>query len=250
MFSRRQRVAAATIAWAFWLVTGAIAQGQQGAPTALQGLAINREQPVRIEASSLEVRDKSKVAKFLGGVKLTQGEMTMTCRSLDVHYEDAKPNAQQASAQQATAPQTNALPGQGGSQQIRFVKALGGVKVTQKDQTATGESGELDMRTNTVTLLGNVVVTQGKNIIRGEKVIVDLATGVSRVEGQKGGRVDVLIDPNSAPGGMPGKPGEPAKDAPKEQQKKGGPSAPQKINQGPPAGRSRVSEKAKPESRL
>jgi lipopolysaccharide export system protein LptA len=244
MISRRQRIAAATVGWTLLLVAGAAAQGQQGAPNALQGFAVNRDQPVRIEASSLEVRDKSKIAKFLGGVKLTQGEMTMTCKALDVHYEDTKPT-QQANAQQATTPQaTSALPGQGGSQQIRLVKALGGVKVTQKDQTATGDSGELDMRTNTVTLIGNVVITQGSNVIRGERVEVDLNSGVSRVLGKKDGRVDLLLNPST----MPGKQGEPAKDAPKEQQKKGGPM---KLNQAPASQpRNRVSERTKPEARL
>jgi lipopolysaccharide export system protein LptA len=226
MISRKQRITAAAIGWAMLLVAGAAAQAPQGAPNALQGFAVNRDQPVRIEASSLEVRDKSKIAKFLGGVKLTQGEMTMTCKSLDVYYEDTKPNPQQASAQQASAQQTSALPGQGGSQQIRLVKALGGVRVTQKDQTATGDSGELDMRTNTVTLIGNVVITQGGNVIRGERVEVDLNSGVSRVLGKKDGRVDLLLNPNS----MPGKQGDAAKDAPKEPQRKGGSAGPMRIN--------------------
>jgi lipopolysaccharide export system protein LptA len=246
MISRSHRLAAATAAWALVLVTGAFAQGQ-GTPNALQGFAVNRDQPVRIEATSLEVRDKSKVAKFLGGVKLTQGEMTMTCKTLDVHYEDSQPNTQQASAQQASAQQTSAIPGQGGSQQIRKVDALGGVRVTQKDQTATGDRGELDMRSNTVTLIGNVVITQGSNVIRGERVEVDLNSGVSRVLGKKDGRVDLLLNPNT----MPGKQGEPAKDAPKDSQKKGG-TGPMKLNQAPAplAPKNRVSEKEKPQARL
>ena len=54
--------------------------------------------------------------------------------------------------------------------------------VTQKDQTATGELGIFDMPTNTVTLTGNVVMTQGQNVLRGDKLVVDLTSGVSRVE--------------------------------------------------------------------
>ena len=42
----------------------------------------------------------------------------------------------------------------GGSQQIRRLEAKGGVIVTQKDQTATGDTGMFDMRANTVTLTG------------------------------------------------------------------------------------------------
>ena len=42
------------------------------------------------------------------------------------------------------------------------------------------------MKSNTVTLLGNVLVSQGPNVMRGEKLVVDLTTGVSRVDAGKG----------------------------------------------------------------
>ena len=35
--------------------------------------------------------------------------------------------------------------------------------------------------TNTITLLGNVVVSQGGNVVRGERLVVDMTTGVSKV---------------------------------------------------------------------
>ena len=89
------------------------------------------------------------------------------------------------------------------SQQIRRVEVKGGVLVTQKDQTATGESGVFDMQANTVTLLGNVVISQGQNVVRGDRLTVDLNSGVSRVEcGKTQGqcRVQALIQPNSMKG--------------------------------------------------
>jgi lipopolysaccharide export system protein LptA len=209
----RYWAAVAAAAGSLMFAAGAAAQAPQGTPNALQGFAVNRDQPVRIEAQTLEVRDKSKVAKFLGNVKLVQGEMTMTCKTLDVHYEDTQQaKAQQASSQPAAT--GSVLPGQGGSQQIRKVDALGGVKVVNKDQTVTGERAELDMRSNIVTLTGGVILTQGKNIIRGERLVVDLNSGVSRVEGGKqGGGVNLLLDPSSAPGqkGAPEAAKEPAK---------------------------------------
>ena len=73
-------------------------------------------------------------------------------------------------------------PARGGEQKIKRLEAHGDVVVTQKDQTATGDIGVFDMKTNTVTLTGNVVVTQGQNVLRGEQLVVDLTTGVSRVE--------------------------------------------------------------------
>jgi lipopolysaccharide export system protein LptA len=88
----------------------------------------------------------------------------------------------------------SASPGPGGSQQISRLEARGGVTVTQKDQTATGDTGLFDMRANTVTLVGNVVFTQGKNVMRGDRLVVNLTTGVSRVDaGKSQGQVRVLI---------------------------------------------------------
>ena len=64
-----------------------------------------------------------------------------------------------------------AAPGPGGSlSQISRLEASGGVTVTQKDQTATGDSALFDMKSNTVTLKGNVTVSQGQNVMRGDKL--------------------------------------------------------------------------------
>ena len=60
------------------------------------------------------------------------------------------------------------------------------------------------MATNTVTLSGNVVLTQGPNVLRGERLIVDLNSGVSRIEAGKGGsgRVQGLFVPGSEKSGQ------------------------------------------------
>jgi lipopolysaccharide export system protein LptA len=48
--------------------------------------------------------------------------------------------------------------------------------------------GLFDMKTNSVTLSGHVTMTQGENVLRGDRLIVDLTNGVSRVESGKDGR--------------------------------------------------------------
>ena len=99
-----------------------------------------------------------------------------------------------------------ANPGPSGQQKIKRLEARGGVVVTQKEQTATGESGIFDMKTNTVTLAGNVVMTQGQNVLRGDRLVVDLTSGVSRVEsGRNGqGRVQGLFQPSGSGVTAPG----------------------------------------------
>jgi lipopolysaccharide export system protein LptA len=158
--------------------------GGNNAPNALQGFQQNRGQPVQIEALRLEVRDKDKVATFSGNVKVVQGDTTMRCKTLVVFYEQQNKDGQQAQASAQTM--KAATPGPGGSSQISKLEASGGVTVTQKEQTATGDRALFDMKANTVTLLGSVLVSQGPNVMRGEKLVVDLTTGVSRVEAGKG----------------------------------------------------------------
>jgi lipopolysaccharide export system protein LptA len=157
------------------------AQANTGPANALQGFSKNRDEPVQIEAASLEVRDKDKVATFSGNVHVIQGDTDLRSKTLLVFYEDDNPKAGGIKAAQ---------PGPGGSSQIKRLEANGNVLVTQKDQTATGDKGVFDMRTNTITLMGNVVISQGQNVLRGERLVVDRATGVSRMEG---GRVQGIF---------------------------------------------------------
>jgi len=169
-------------------VAPSLGQQAQGVPNAVQGFSQNRDEPVQIEAEELEVRDKSGVATFSGNVKVVQGDTTMRSHSLVVHYET--PGDGQDKGKGAVKAAT---PGPGGSQQITRLEAKGEVIVVQKDQTATGDLGLFDMRTNVVTLTGNVVVSQGKNVLRGDRLVVDLTSGVSRVESTKRGPVRMLI---------------------------------------------------------
>jgi lipopolysaccharide export system protein LptA len=145
------------------------------------------------------VRDKDKVATFGGNVHLVQGDTTMRCKTLVVFYDQ---DAATPGAMKAAAPATP-----GGKQSIKRLEAKGEVIVTQKDQIATGDSGVFDMKANTVTLRGSVVISQAKNVVRGDRLIVDLTTGVSRVECDNPSkcRVSAVIDTNSGkPDAKPG----------------------------------------------
>jgi lipopolysaccharide export system protein LptA len=198
------------IAIAFVAVIAAAAQSaQKDQPSgAMQGFQMNRDQPVKVESDTLEVRDKSKQATFIGKVKLTQGETIIQCATLVIFYEDSPaPSASKKGAQ--TAQKSGGI---GSGQQIKRAEAKGDVLVTQKDQTAKGDNGVFDVKSNTVTLTGNVVVTQGTNVLRGDRMIVDLNTGISRVESNKAQRVEGLFNPSTTP--QPGSPPPPAAPSP------------------------------------
>jgi lipopolysaccharide export system protein LptA len=192
--ARWRRVAGATaIAVALALMAAdAAAQKNQGPPNALQGFSQNRDEPVKIRAASLELREKDKMATFTGDVYVLQGDTEMRCKSLVVFYEEE------------TAPQPGkntvkaADPGPGGERQIRRIEAKGNVIVVQKDQNASGDAATFNMKENTVTLVGNVVVTRGEDVLRGQRLVVDLTSGVSKMDQ---GRVEGLF--KSAPRNPP-----------------------------------------------
>src|ERR1700744_4685179 len=179
-----------------------------GPPNALQGFSQNRDQPIQIEAASLEMVDKNKEATFSGNVKVVQGDTTMTSKTLVVFYEGGSPSPANANANAKPAksapPIQSATPGPGGASSIKRLEARGSVVVTQKDQVVTGETAVFDTKTNLVTMLGGVVLTQGKNVLRGDRLLVDMTTGVSRVESDSG-RVQGLF--RSSGQGRPGIPG-------------------------------------------
>jgi len=123
-----------------------------------------------------------------------QGDATIRCRTLIVTYSSDTGPAALTSGRIAQ-------PSAGGKSQISKLEALGGVVVTQKDQTATGDSGVFDLNTKIITLTGHVVISQGGNVMRGDRMMVDLNSGVSRIESDKTKPVQMLIQqsPSNAP---------------------------------------------------
>src|SRR5712691_1158066 len=118
---RRIALCACAAALAFAVMAAGKAGAQstmQGVPNAMQGFSQNRDQPIQIEAASLEMRDKKKEATFAGNVKVVQGDTTMTSKSLVVFYDagadKAAPPAGTKVAAKA-APMQAATPGPGGA---------------------------------------------------------------------------------------------------------------------------------------
>jgi lipopolysaccharide export system protein LptA len=187
-----------------------LAQGGVPSSPAKPGQFENKDAPVQIEAATLEVHDKSKTATFSGNVQVVQGDTTMRCRSLVVFYgQEVGIGEAGGEATTGTAAKSQ-LGGTKGAQNIRRIEARGSVTVLTKDQSASGDLGIYDLKTKTITLSGNVVVSQGQNVIHGERVVVDTETGNARVESGSsgagasagsGGRVRALIQTGKGQGG-------------------------------------------------
>jgi lipopolysaccharide export system protein LptA len=145
--------------------------------SAFSGFDTGSAVPIQIEADELEVRDEEKLAIYSGEVRVQQGETILETPALRIFYSGEAPAA--------------GVPGS----QVSRLEAGPGVMVRSGDRTASGDRAVLDMETDVITMSGNVVLTEGQNVVRGERLIVNLATKQGRIEG---GRVQTLITPSGA----------------------------------------------------
>jgi lipopolysaccharide export system protein LptA len=123
---------------------------------------------VDIEADQMEVLDDQNRAIFTGNVNAKRGSVTMKCAKLVVDFKDTV----QADGTKGT--------------EVTNLDATGGVNIVTSNQTVTGEWAKMDVKANQLNVGGDVKVVQGKTILNGQQLFVDLNTNRSEM---KGGRV-------------------------------------------------------------
>ena len=186
------------------------------------GFSKNSNEPIDIESDVLVVHDAQKYATFKGNVKAVQGTTTLRSRELDVHYVGSGSDSltkgpdttgsTPASNTAAGAAAGDAKPsgvglGANNGTQISKIEARGEVVITSdQDQTTTSDWALYDVPAQLVTVGGNVVLMQGKNVLKGDRLVIDLKTGESRFENRgntaAGGRIRALFMPKEVkPGG-------------------------------------------------
>jgi lipopolysaccharide export system protein LptA len=181
------------------------------------GFSKNSNEPIDIESDVLVVHDAQKYATFKGNVKAVQGTTTLRSRELDVHYVGSGsdsltkgPDTTGSTPAPAPAPAAtgDAKPsgvglGANNGTQISKIEARGEVVITSdQDQTTTSDWALYDVPAQLVTVGGNVVLMQGKNVLKGDRLVIDLKTGESRFENKgntaAGGRIRALFMPKEA----------------------------------------------------
>jgi lipopolysaccharide export system protein LptA len=146
--------------------------------------------PIEITADSLEVVQDRRIATFAGNVDAVQGDLVLSADQLRVHYGD----------------DADAAPAPAGMGSIRRIEAEGNVFLSSPRETAQGETGVYDVAANQLTMEGAVVLTQDDNVIRGQRLEIDLVSGRSRmlaaVPSTEGGaapqRVRALFTPENS----------------------------------------------------
>lgn len=126
--------------------------------------------PVNFTADRIEVQDRADRVVVSGNVVVNQAGMTLTAARMTVAYRQ----------QRGTDPGASNV-------EVDRIDASGNVVVTKADQRARGNVGIYDLNSRIITMLGNVALDQGANHLTGGRLVMDLNSGRSTVDGRSSG---------------------------------------------------------------
>ena len=143
-------------------VSAALVAGAQ--QLAAQAIAAhNSKAPVNYAADRIELQDKQNRVVLSGNVDITQADLQMRAQRTTVAYTDA------------------------GSLQIQRIDATGGVVVTRGTERASGDVAVYDFNRKIITMAGNVALRRGTDTLNGGRLVIDLTTGISNIDGRPSG---------------------------------------------------------------
>ncbi len=131
--------------------------------------AFDASLPVEVTADELSVDQATGKAVFDGNVLVVQGEVRMSAGQVTIEYAE-----------------------EGSTNAISRLLASGGVTFVTSSDAAEARDAVYSVANGTVTLTGDVLLTQGQNAIAGDTLVVDLSSG----NGQMQGRVRTVFTPS------------------------------------------------------
>lgn len=188
-----------------------LALGPAARPAWAFGDGRDADQPINIDADHSEADRAAGTAIFTGRVEVVQGVNCLKCDKLTVYYRS---KSQAAAAPGAPAPgpkPASKAAGAKGDEPVAGLYKLdaeGSVFLSSPDETAQGSRAIYDVEHKQITMTGTVVLTRGKNVLRGTNLVIETATGKSRMDSEKNGRVKGLFipeDKGAKPAGEGGK---------------------------------------------
>lgn len=115
--------------------------------------------PVTFDAGQIELQDRADRVILSGGVVVTQAGLTIRAARLTAAYS-----------------RTNKV-------NVNRLDAIGGVAIAKDDLRANANAAIYDLDRDLITLVGNVQLQQGANRLNGGRILIDLNTGRSTVNG-------------------------------------------------------------------
>ena len=127
----------------------------------------NSDAPVNYAADRIELQDRQNRVVLSGDVRIDQAGLTLTAGRTLVDYTDA------------------------GSLRIQRIMATGGVNVARGNERARGNVAVYDFNRRIITMAGNVQLNRGGDTLNGGRLVIDLRSGVSSVDGSSSGSSSV-----------------------------------------------------------
>ena len=141
------------------------AQSSSGIGANLTDAGSKSKAAVDISADSMELLEEQNKAVFSGNVDAVRGKIKLKSNKLVVDYKEVtRKNGSKKT-------------------EVRFLNAIGRVKIVSGNQTITSDRAKMDVKANKAVISGNVTVVQGKTRLKGSKLFLNLTTGQSRMEG-------------------------------------------------------------------
>ena len=123
----------------------------------------NSNAPVNYAADRIELQDRQDRVVLSGNVVIEQAGLRMSANRTLVNFSDQ------------------------GSLRIQRIMATGGVNVQRGNEAASGDSAVYDFNRRIITMAGNVRLRRGGDTLNGGRLVIDLQTGVSSVDGRASG---------------------------------------------------------------
>jgi len=149
------------------------AQAAQAQGSGRGGVFGSGNGPIDITADQLEVIDAENRAIWRGSVEAIQGGNRMRSPSLTVYFARSGTN--------------NSAPGAGWGA-IQRMEAEGPVFYVTPQQNARGDHAVYDAASNTIVMTGKVVLVQDKNVVQGDRLVIDTTTNHATLSTTSGGR--------------------------------------------------------------
>ncbi len=147
-----------------WMAALAIAASALSSAASAQ--ITNSNAPIDITADSAEVVNSQCLAIWRGSAEALQGQTRLRADTIRVFSQ------RRGAACGAT----------------RRIEAEGGVFYVTPTQTARGDHATYDAGAATIVITGNVIIVQGRNVARGDRLTINVNTRQAQMESNTHGR--------------------------------------------------------------
>lgn len=154
---------------------------------------LSSKEPIEIVSDRMDAFNEKKLVIFSGNAVATQGDKEMKSDRLLLYYKKETGKKDKIGAKEIE-----------GTGDLEKIEAKGNVIVTQKERIATGDEAVYLQDSGQIIMTGNATLRDGKNIIKGDKVIVFINEDRGVVESDPKKRVKAIIYPQEKSGNKKG----------------------------------------------